>query len=109
LVAEIVMRSPPSIVPHGADQDTYLVLDDLGSRIGCSWRETDADSADRETLIRDLVDGQFSNPVRIVVFNTSEGWSRDVTMDIADELRRRYDEFGEVPDSILDFLDAKRG
>jgi hypothetical protein len=54
------------------------------------------------------VDGQYGNPVRIVAFNTSEGWSRDVTMDIADELRRRYVEFGEVPDSILDFLDANR-
>jgi hypothetical protein len=109
LVAEFVMRTSPSIVPHGADQDTYLVLDDFGGPIGCSWRETDADSADRETLIRDLVDGQYNHPVRIVAFNTSEGWSRDVTMDIADELRRRYVEFGEVPDSILDFLDSNRG
>jgi hypothetical protein len=100
------MRTSPSIVPHGADQDTYLVLDDFG-RIGCSWRETDADNADRETLIRDLVEGQYRHPVRIVV-NTAEGWSRDVTMDIADELRRRYIEFGEVPDSILDFMEAKR-
>jgi hypothetical protein len=31
-----------------------------------------------------------------VAFNTAEGWSRDVTMDIADELRRRYVDFGEV-------------
>ena len=102
-----VMRTSPSIVPHGADQDTYLVLDDFG-RIGCSWRETDADNADRETLIRDLVEGQYSHPVRIVAFNTAEGWSRDVTMDIADELRRRYIEFGDVPDSILDFMEANR-
>jgi hypothetical protein len=102
------MRTSPSIVPHAADRDTYLVLDDFGGPIGCFWRETDADSADRETLIRDLVDGQYGNPVRIVAFNTSEGWSRDVTMDIADELRRRYVEFGEVPDSILEFLDANR-
>jgi hypothetical protein len=29
------------------------MLDDFGGRLGCSWRETDADSADRETLIRD--------------------------------------------------------
>ena len=108
MVAELVMRTSPSIVPHGADQDTYLVLNDFGSRIGCSWSETDADSADRETLIRDLVEGQYGHPVRIVAFNTSEGWSRDVTMDIADELRRRYVEFGEVPDSILDFLDTNR-
>jgi hypothetical protein len=47
------MRTLPSIVPEGADHDTYLVLDAFG-RIGCSWRETDADNADRETLIRDL-------------------------------------------------------
>jgi transposase len=61
------MRTSPSIVPHGADQDTYLVLDDFG-RIGCAWRETNVDGADRETLIRDLVEGQYSKPVRIVAF-----------------------------------------
>jgi hypothetical protein len=102
------MRTSPSIVPRWADQDTYLVLDDFGGRIGCSWRETDVESAGRETLIRDLVDGQYNHPVRIVAFNTAEGWSRDVTVDIADELRRRYVEFGEVPDSILEFLEANR-
>jgi hypothetical protein len=101
------MRTSPSIVPHKADQDTYLVLDEFG-RIGCSWRETDAERADRETLIRDLLDGQYSKPVRIVAFNTTEGWARDVTVDIADELRRRYVEFGEVPDAVLDFMDANR-
>jgi hypothetical protein len=101
-------RASPSIVPHGANQDTYIVLDNFGGRFGRSWRETNVEAADRETLIRDLVEDQYSNPVRIVAFNTSEGWSRDVTMDIADELRRRYVEFGEVPDSILDFLEANR-
>jgi hypothetical protein len=101
------MRTSPSIVPHGADQDTYIVLDDFG-RIGCTWRETNVDSADRETLIRDLVEGQYSKPVRIVAFNTTEGWSRDVTIDIADELRRRYVEFGEMPTSVLEFLEANR-
>jgi hypothetical protein len=41
-------------------------------------------------LIRNLLDGQYESPVRIVAFNTAEGWSRDVTVDIADELRRRF-------------------
>ena len=59
-------------VPEGADHDTYLVLDNFG-RIGCSWRETDADNADHVTLIRDLVEGQYSHPVRIVAFNAAEG------------------------------------
>ena len=98
------MRSAPSIV---SEEDTYLVLEDFG-RLGCSWRETDAQNADRKTLIRDLVDGQYRNPVRIIAFNTAEGWSRDVTVDIADELRRRYAEYGEVPDSILEFMEDNR-
>jgi hypothetical protein len=28
------------------------------NRLGCAWRETDAESADRATLIRDLLDVQ---------------------------------------------------
>ena len=89
------MRTSPSIVPHGADQDTYLVLDDFG--LGCSWHETDENGADRETLIRDLVEGQYRCPVSIVAFNIAEGLSRDVTTEIAEELRERYIEFGEIP------------
>ncbi|HZV05844.1 MAG TPA: hypothetical protein VE999_12245 [Gemmataceae bacterium] len=99
------MRTSPSIVPHGADCDTYLVLQDFG-RLGRAWCETDVGSATRDTVIRDLVDGQYSSPVCIVAFNTAGGWSRDVTVEIADELRRRYIEFGEVPDGILDFIEA---
>ena len=80
----------PSIVPQEANADTYLVLDDFGAQLGRAWRETDEESTDRETLIRDLMEEQYSLPVCIVAFNTAEGWSRDVTMDIADELRRRF-------------------
>ncbi len=101
------MSTSPSIVPHGTEEDTYLVLDDFGW-IGRTWRETDKGRTDREALIRALVDEEFTRPVRIVAFNTAEGWSRDVTVDIADELRRRYAEFGELPESILDFMDACR-
>jgi hypothetical protein len=54
------MRTSPSIAPHGPEQDTYLVLDDFGGRLGRAWRETDENATDRETLIRDLVEGQFN-------------------------------------------------
>ena len=40
--------------------------------------------------------------------NTAEGWSRHVTVEIADELRRRYVEYDEVAASVLDFLEANR-
>jgi hypothetical protein len=104
------MRTSPSIAPHRRreQQDTYLVLDDFGARLGRSWCETDENAADRETLIRDLLAGQYNNPMRIVAFNASEGWSRDVTVDIADELRRRYVEHDEVSRSALAFMEANR-
>jgi hypothetical protein len=53
-----------------------LVLDDLG-RLGRVWRETAEQDANHETLIRDLLDDQYSHPTRIVAFNSTEGWSRD--------------------------------
>jgi hypothetical protein len=86
--------------------DTYLVLDDFGGRLGRAWRETDEEASSRDVLISDLVDGQYNNPVRIVAFNTAEGWSRDVTKDIADELRRRLVEYDEVPASLQDFVET---
>jgi hypothetical protein len=101
------MRTSPSIAPHRIDQDTYLVLDDFGA-LGRAWRETDEDGTDRETLIRGLLTGEYERPVRIVAFNPAEGWSRDVTLDIADEVRRRYLECDEVPDSVLSFLEVAR-
>ena len=98
--------STPSIVPHGPERDVYIVLEDFGP-FGRAWRETDAERADRDSVIRYLVAGECQ-PVRIVAFNVAEGWCRDVTTDIADELRRRYVEFGEVSDTVLEFMEANR-
>jgi hypothetical protein len=102
------MPRAPSIAPHVREKDTYFVLDDFGGRIGRAWRETDEDATDRETLILNLLSGEYKNPIRIVAFNTAEGWSRDVTVAIADELRRRYIEFDEVPEAVLAFLEANQ-
>ena len=100
------MRRSPSVVPE-ASQDTYLVLDDLG-RFGRVWRETAEADANHETIIRDLLDDQYSRPTRIIAFNTAEGWSRDVTVDIADELRRRFAECDDMPVSVEELLEMAR-
>ena len=102
---ELRMPRSPSIVPDYADREVYLVLDDFGRR-GRAWRETDEAETNRETLVRDLLAGQYEDPVRIVAFNTAKGWSRDVTVEVADEVRRRFIEYDEVPASLLRFLDA---
>ena len=80
----------PSIVPSGNDQTVYLVADDFG-KDGSSWRETDCDTADLETVIQDLLMGQYSNPIRVVAFNTAERWSEDVSEDVAAPAMRSAD------------------
>jgi len=61
----------PSIVPSSNDETIYLVADDFG-RLGRAWREADCESTDLETVIQDLLSGQYSNPHRVVAFNTAE-------------------------------------
>jgi hypothetical protein len=95
----------PSIVPGDEDRDVCLVVNDLGRR-GRAYCETDFEATDLETIIQDLLDGQYSNPVRVVSFNTAEGWSRDISADVAAELRRRCDlQMHDIPSNILDFIE----
>jgi hypothetical protein len=99
----------PSIVPKGDDQNVYLVVDDL-DRNGRVHREADLEGTDLETVILDLLEGQYKNPIRIVAFNTTEGWSQDVSAEIAQELRRRCDlQMRDVPSSIQDFVERHEG
>jgi hypothetical protein len=104
------MRRSPSIVPESNDHEIYLVLDDFGGHLGRAWPEADEERTDRETVIIDLMDGQYSNPIRVVAFNTAEGWSRDVSEEIADELRQRMAaEHREIPPELADFIDRHGG
>jgi hypothetical protein len=94
----------PSIAPTG-DQTVYLVLDDFVD-LGRCWRETKVEATDLERLITDLLNGQYYNPERVIGFNTAEGWSRDVSAGVANELRRRCDlQSTKVPAHLKDFID----
>jgi hypothetical protein len=66
-----------------------------GAAVGVG-RETEDGDTDRATLIRDLLEGQYDNPVRVVAFNTAEGWSRDVSEDIANDLQDVWSDRGEL-------------
>ena len=91
----------PSIVPG----NIYLVMDDLG-RLGRVWREADIDRTELETVIQDLLEGQYKSPVGVFGFNPFEGWSRDVSEDVAQEIRRRCDlQAQDVPSALQDFVE----
>ena len=80
----------PSIMPNGHDQNFYIVVNNYG-KLGPAFAETGVAEADLETTITDLMSGQYSNPVRVVAFNTSEHWAEDASEDVAREIMRRLD------------------
>jgi hypothetical protein len=95
---------PPPLVPS-RDGTVYLVLDDFGE-FGRAYREAQEAQADRQTVLADLVSGQYEHPLRIVAFNTAEGWARDVTAEIAREvLARAVALDNELPPHVHEFVE----
>jgi hypothetical protein len=99
----------PSIIPSDNDQTVYPVAEDFG-KLDRAWREAEYEATDLETVIQDLLSGQYNNPICVVAFNTEERWSDDVSEDVAHELRRRCDpQLRDLPTSIQDFVERHVG
>ena len=98
----------PKLVPYGADQTIYLVVDSF-SASGTVYRETEVERTDFETIVADFLTGQFNDPVRVIAFNTLEHWSDDVSEALATEIQTRCDIDGVcVPEHVSDFVDRAR-
>lgn len=92
-----------------ADTTVYLVVDRVGSpRHAC--RKTKVERTGIEAMISNLIAGQFNDPLRVVAFNTLGHWSKDVSRDVAEEIRTRCDiEAVPVPEHIRDFIVTHTG
>jgi hypothetical protein len=87
------------------DTDVYIVIEDFGAS-GRSYLETDLAHADRDTTVRNFISGQYEDALRVVSFNIAEGWSRDVSEDIADEIiDRAYDADETLTEGTKRFID----
>jgi hypothetical protein len=92
------MTDTPSLVPLSESNEVYLVLDELLT-FGRVWRELSKEAVNEQTVLKLIANGEFHDPVRVVVFNTAEGWSRDVTGEIAEELLEREAREGDLSQS----------
>ena len=98
------MPSVASLVPN-FDTAVHIVLDDFG-KAGRAYRETDEKNASFDVVVDDLVSGQYHKPVRVVAFNTAEGWARDVSEEIAQEMMMRAaDRDVQLADGVRRFVD----
>ena len=99
------MQRQVGLPPSAPDRTVYLVLDDFG-KLGSAYRETDPANANLETIVADLLSGQYSHPLGVVAFNTAQGWSRDVTGEVARELLARTAVLNdELAPHVREFLD----
>jgi hypothetical protein len=91
------------IVPYGADQTIYLVIEAAGPERRS--RQTAVERSDLESIITDLMSGRFGNPTGILAFNTLEHWTDDLSKDVAREIQCRCDIEGDkIPDHLVDFV-----
>jgi len=101
------MPTPPARkpinVPYGADETIFVVVDRSGRRDGAD-REIELERPDIETILTELMSGRFNDPMRVVAFNTLEHWAKDISAEIAAEIRVRCDIEGEqIPEYLRDF------
>jgi hypothetical protein len=64
-----------------------------------------AERTDIETVISDLLAGQFSDPIEVLAFNTIEHWRDDLSKFVAEEICCRCDIEGQdVPAYLQEFV-----
>jgi hypothetical protein len=98
--------SPAFLAP---EQDLHFVLCDFG-RSGQAYVETDPTQADASTIVRNLLDGQYNRPVRVLALNVEEGWVRDVSQIIAAKVRDvAWHGERELTSGARDFIEAHSG
>ena len=92
------------IAPLVDDRAVYLVLDDLGKR-GRVWRQIDEARANEQAVVDDILSGQYERPLRVVAFETDDGWVRDVTRDIAAKLLDAGSQGRSLGDGAWEFIE----
>ena len=81
--------APP--VARSQHSTVYLVLD-------CA--------ADLKMVVTDLLASRYRHPLRVVAFNTAEGWARDVSADNACHVLSCATELDhELPPAVRDFVE----
>jgi hypothetical protein len=99
----------PPLAPKLTDHVTvHIVLNNFGE-LGRAFLETDELEADEWTTVSNILNGEYSNPVRVVAFNNAEGWSRDVTEDIAEAVLERGETEGHLSEPAKRFVECVLG
>jgi hypothetical protein len=86
----------------------HLVLCDFGES-GTAYIEADPAHSDSETIVRNMIDGQYDRPLKVVALNPDEGWSRDVSEGIARDVAKRANtEARTLSSAVREFVELQQ-
>ena len=98
----------PRLVP-ALDLDLHFVLCDFGA-LGTAYVETVPTEVDRDTIIRNMMSGEYDHPLHVIAVNPAKGWARDVSEDIARALVETAVRGGQsLPPGTQGFVERKLG
>ena len=108
--AERFASSGASIIT-GRKPQMFIVQCNVGARAAgrpipppSAWRIPPIEDS-IESVVDDLLEGQYNNPVRVIGFDAAQRTSRDVSEEVARELRQRcMDQRREPPEFLQEFL-----
>lgn len=92
----------PSIVPSIDDKCLYFVLCDFGEH-GLEYVATDPDAADCDTIVENMIDGQYHKPIRVIAVDVRAGTARDASDLIAGTIEHQAS-LDDLPDDVRKFV-----
>ena len=91
------------------DLDLHFVLCDFGA-LGTAYVETVPTEVDRDTIIRNMMSGEYDHPLHVIAVNPAKGWARDVSEDIARALVETAVRGGQsLPPGTQGFVESQLG
>src|ERR1700730_3627753 len=98
----------PPLVP-ALDLELHFVLCDFGA-LGIAYVETVPTAADRDTIIRNMMSGEYDHPLHGSAINPATGCARDVSEDIARALIETAVRGGQsLPTGTQRFVESQLG
>src|SRR5258707_2203187 len=98
----------PRLIP-ALDLDLHFVLCDFGA-LGTAYVETVPTEVDRDTIIRNMMSGEYDHPLHVIAVNPAKGWARDVSEDIARALVETAVRGGQsLPPGTQVFVESQLG
>ena len=78
--------------------------------LGTAYVETVPTEVDRDTIIRNMMSGEYDHPLHVIAVNPAKGWARDVSEDIARALVETAVRGGQsLPPGTQGFVESQLG